>query len=131
MSTKIVLITTVVLLMAGSALAQTPTPLPDIPREPVGAIGTYRMKMEIRTGPGQENVFEACCVRTDVDPVEELGCNPGVAGEITAWLANIPVTPGDNAEVRCYVNDPEQSSEYTGNAYTINFTFPLLPPVLQ
>ena len=118
------------LVMLSAVAARAQTPRPDLPIDPVGAVGQYTMKLQIQSGDGQENVFEACCVRTDQLAPVDLGCNPGMAGEIAEWIVSIPVTPGDDARVQCFVSDPEQSSALSPEGYIINFTFPLLPPVL-
>ena len=82
------------------AKANAQTPLPDIPIDPVGVVGEYTMKLQIQSGDGQENVFEACCVRTDQLAPVDLGCNPGLPGEIAEWVVSIPVTPVDDARVQ-------------------------------
>jgi hypothetical protein len=100
---------------------------PDIPLPPNSESGTYTMRIQIPNQPEDAEVTEACCVRADVSPVIELGCAPGSAGDLVTFDVEVIRTPGDNGELRCYTRDPDDVSDYSYNAYILDFTRPNTP----
>jgi hypothetical protein len=115
-------LTTFGFLVADCANAQT-----DIVRPPIEESGKYQMSVEIQTqDPEDIDVFQACCARMDTVPPTSLGCAARAASEmVIGFQVDIVKTPGDDAEVRCYVENSEDASDYSHNAYII--LFPLRP----
>jgi hypothetical protein len=88
--------------------------------------------------PTDTDVVEAFFVRTDVDPVVELGSTTVVStraddvaiGVVFRMDFVVPQTDNDDAEIRCYVRDAEFASDYSNNAGLIDFTRPSKPRVI-
>jgi hypothetical protein len=117
----------IVTMLSFAASAQTPTPPPDIPLPPVAETGQYQMRVSIPTQDMNDNlVHEACCQRVDVDPVLDLGCDPRDGTEqVIEFMVDVIKTPGDDAEIRCYTVNVEDSSDLSLNSYIL--IFPLRP----
>ena len=105
-----------------TAAAQTPTPAPDI--RFIRTAGVYSVGCGL--SEVDPSVVSACWVRSDLDPVTELGCTstPDVAGDYHADVTVFQTT-FDDAEIRCYlVDDGQLVSEYSDNKGDIDFTPP-------
>ncbi len=104
----------------------------DIPLDPDVSTGEYTMKvMPQQEGDGNAAVHVACCDRVDVSPVIELGCGPRAEADPIVFTVAVVKTPGDPAEVRCRVLNPDFSSDYSPNAYLLAFPSKPDPPTLQ
>ena len=118
----------VMIIFTTSASAQE-----DIIRPPILESGLYQMTVGIPTqDPNDEDVFESCCVRIDLDPVIELGCGPrDGTNQVISFQVDVIKTPGDDAEVRCYTVNSETQSDYSLNAYILPFPLKPNPPTVQ
>ena len=110
-------------LFADCANAQTIEPRPNVILPPTLESGTYPMKVTVPTQDVSDNdVFEACCDRVDVDPIIRLGCNARSETTMTIEFdVEVIKTPGDDAEVRCYTVNTQEQSDYTSNSYILPF----------
>jgi hypothetical protein len=107
--------------------AQTPTPRPDVPLIQTG--GIYPMSC---VAPSDLDMASICFVRTDVDPILELGCEPCGPGETVGLDLNVVTTTDDDAEIRCYAVDTSGLvGDYSLNSGTVDFTRPGRPHVIQ
>ena len=122
----------VVLIIATVAKAQTPEPPGDIQLPPNQSSGEYTMKvMPQQEGSDNAAVHVACCDRVDVSPPIELGCGPRAETDPIIFSVAVIKTPGDPAEIRCRVLNPDFSSDYSTNAYLLSFPDKPDPPSLQ
>jgi len=112
------------------AYAQTPTAEPR-PNVPIIATAGVFPAVTCHT-PTDTDLASVCWVRTDVTPMIELGCTPSLGPDTDVPMdLTIVATPGDDAEVRCYVIDTSgQVSDYSDNAATADFTKPGRPYVV-
>jgi hypothetical protein len=116
----------------GLALASKANAQEDIPLPPDSSTGEYTMKvMPQQEGENNAAVHVACCDRVDVSPPIELGCGPRAETDPITFTVAVVKTPGDPAEVRCRVLNPDFSSDYSSNAYLLSFPSKPDIPVLQ
>ena len=112
----------VFLALATSAQAQEDILLP----APIA--GQFPIKVEIVSN---EPLASLCIERVDVSPPIELFClaDPDfAAGSIIQLQVLIPITPGDDAEIRAVVTDlTGNRSAYSPNAAIADFTAPSAP----
>ncbi len=113
------------MVFATSAMAQ-----PDI-LLPAPSAGQFPIKVEIVSN---EPLASLCIERVDVSPPVELFCldTPEfAAGSVIQLQVLIPITPGDDAEVRAFVVDlTGNRSGYSPNAAIADFTAPAAPILL-
>lgn len=113
------------LVVAAPALAQEDFPL----KPPVA--GQFPLKVQIVS---DEPLASLCIDRVDVDPPLELFClqdPPFAAGSTIDLLFLIPITPGDDAEIRARVMDMTgNASGYSPNAAIADFTAPAAPVLI-
>jgi len=116
------------LLLAFTARSQTPEPPPDMPI--IATAGVFP-QVKCHT-PVDTDLASVCWVRTDVTPIVELGCTPSLGPDMDVPMdLTVVATPGDDAELRCYVIDTSGLvSDYSPNAATVDFTKPGTPYVV-
>lgn len=119
---KLILLPMMLLALATPALAQEDIQL----KPPEAGLHTFHAKLL-----SNEPLSALCFDRVDVDPVEELLCIPVpvfAVGTVLEIQLLIPVTPGDNAEIRGAAIDMMGNREgYSENAVIRDFTAPSNP----
>ena len=89
--------------------------------------GTYRIAC---VTPMDTDLALACMVRADLAaPLPDIDCMSASDPDTSYWFnLSIHPTPGDNAEIRCYVADLDGNlSSLSFNKGTIDFTAPRRP----
>lgn len=111
------------LLMISRAEAQETRP--DVPLLLVDGKGPMKC-----VAPSDSDMAQVCFVRTDVTPLIELGCVPAGPDEPVLLELTVPVTAGDDGEVRCYAVDTSGLvGDFSLNAGLADFSPPGRPYV--
>ncbi|MBW2277969.1 MAG: hypothetical protein JRF63_10775 [Deltaproteobacteria bacterium] len=113
------------LLIAAPALAQTPHP--DVPLLP--SAGVFPMACH---SPVDLDMAQICFIRVDVDPPLPLGCVPCGPDEGCSSDLTVPVTPNNDAEIKCYAEDTGGLvGDNSDNSGIIDFSKPGKPSVVS